>query len=335
MKKLFLSLVALFAATVSFAQNSLVATLSHGEAISVYYGNNALINAYEHAVSGDVINLSAGTYLPVNIDKGITLRGAASWQTTINGTFTIEIDSNYDNNSFSMEGIMCDGFVHLKGKNGKIANPIFKKCAFNKPIRAYLVKDALFVNCYITEYHEYSYFTNDPNTVQFTNCYINYFDNSIYSQEPMVASFINCLFENYSNNINKSFFLNCIFYRHYSDSDLILKQNNIAQYCVSINCPNLFRDIQDGLFNKTSTFNEMFVNNGETYFPFSSMTFYNLTDIAKVKFLGDDNTEVGLYGGKNPYSMIPSYPQITKMNVAKRATNDGKLSVEIEVSAQE
>ena len=42
-----------------------------------------------------------------------------------------------------------------------------------------------------------------------------------------------------------------------------------------------------------------------------------------------------MYGGVLPYNSTPSYPQITKMNVANKTTADGKLSVEIEVSAAE
>ena len=58
-----------------------------------------------------------------------------------------------------------------------------------------------------------------------------------------------------------------------------------------------------------------------------------LTDEAKTTFLGADGTQVGLYGGMLPYNSTPSYPRITKFDVAKKSTADGKLSVEIEVSA--
>lgn len=59
----------------------------------------------------------------------------------------------------------------------------------------------------------------------------------------------------------------------------------------------------------------------------------DLTDEAKAKYLGIDGTPVGKFGGMIPYNMTPSYPQITKMNVAAKTTADGKLSVEIGVSA--
>lgn len=59
----------------------------------------------------------------------------------------------------------------------------------------------------------------------------------------------------------------------------------------------------------------------------------DLTDEAKAQYKGSDGTQVGMYGGTLPFNTTPSYPQITKMNVAKKTTADGKLSVEIEVSA--
>ena len=62
---------------------------------------------------------------------------------------------------------------------------------------------------------------------------------------------------------------------------------------------------------------------------------FELSDEAKTTYLGTDGTEVGMHGGVLPYDTTPSYPQITRMNVANKTTADGKLSVEIEVSAAE
>ena len=59
----------------------------------------------------------------------------------------------------------------------------------------------------------------------------------------------------------------------------------------------------------------------------------DLTDEAKATYLGSDGTPVGMFGGSLPFSFTPTYPQITKMNVASKTTADGKLSVDIEVSA--
>ena len=60
-----------------------------------------------------------------------------------------------------------------------------------------------------------------------------------------------------------------------------------------------------------------------------------LKDDAKTKYLGNDGTEIGIYGGSIPFVASPSNPQITKLNVASKSTADGKLSVDIEVKAAE
>ena len=62
---------------------------------------------------------------------------------------------------------------------------------------------------------------------------------------------------------------------------------------------------------------------------------FKLTDEAAAKYLGNDGTQVGIYGGNLPYDENPTIPQITKCNVASKSTADGKLSVDIEVKAAE
>jgi hypothetical protein len=109
----------------------------------------------------------------------------------------------------------------------------------------------------------------------------------------------------------------------------------MAMNCISttFNCNN------SGLFSNLSTaaINCRYVASGlfKTFTGSSDSTEFELTDEAKATYLGTDGKEVGMYGGDLPYSSTPSYPQITKMNVANKTTADGKLSVEIEVSAAE
>ena len=76
MKKFYCSLVALMAATLSYAQSSLLATLSHEGTISTFYGAGALRAAHAAAADGDIITLSSGSFVSTDITKGITLRGA-------------------------------------------------------------------------------------------------------------------------------------------------------------------------------------------------------------------------------------------------------------------
>ena len=63
-----------------------VATLQHGDDVSVYYGTNAFVEAHTAAQTGDIITLSGGSYAPCNITKAITLHGAGCAVDTVANT---------------------------------------------------------------------------------------------------------------------------------------------------------------------------------------------------------------------------------------------------------
>lgn len=328
MKKLFLSLVAAtIAATASFAQNTLVATLSHGEDISMFYGIYALRDAMNAAASGDVINLSGGAFQAVDITKGIIMRGTGiddAAPTYINGNFTINVASE-DVNRFSMEGIRCNGTISMKGS---FNSPYFVKSAFknfnysDNPT----IKNVMFANCKITN----GFTLRGASTVQFVNSYVSSFRNE--STTSSAANFINCVIYPVGGNcpdyITSSQLVNCIIY----STGYSLPSTSMASNCVSIGNTGLFKDLATKSNCSFSSYQEMFKSFTGSY---SDNQTFELTDAAKAKYLGTDGTEVGMHGGVLPYDTTPSYPQITKMNVASKTTADGKLSVEIEVSAAE
>lgn len=339
MKKLFLSLVAvLMAATATYAQNTMVATLSHGEDITMYYGSYALRDAMSAAQSGDVINLSGGAFQAVNITKAVVLRGTGIDDvapTYIIGNFQISISAE-DANRLSMEGIRCTGTITLAGT---LNNAYFVKCQFynfttgNSPT----IKDAMFANCKITS----AFSLVGTSTVQFINSYVCGFDN--YNSTNSAASFINCVILPSSNGYNPEYIqrtqlLNCIIYqiREAYNVGCQLPSSTIATNCVSIGYnKSIFSSQAANTGNKSVNYNEynkVFKDFTGTY---SESQTFELSEEAKTKYLGTDGTEVGMYGGLLPYDSTPSYPQITKMNVAKKTTADGKLSVEIEVNAAE
>ena len=78
--------------------------------------------------------------------------------------------------------------------------------------------------------------------------------------------------------------------------------------------------------------------------PFSSISFngtvtydnsYQLKEEIANTFIGNDGTEVGIYGGMMPYTTRLSYMIIKQCNVAGKTTQDNKLSVEIELNIDE
>ncbi len=328
MKKILSLMVALIVATLSYAQNSLLATLSHGEDISMYYGSNALRDALNAAVSGDVINLSGGTFQSENITKAVTIRGAGiddAAPTYISGFFTINIPSS-ETGFLTMEGIRCIGGGF--SMTGTFSNPRFVKCVFSQLTfqSNSNIKNSLFANCKITDYIGFS----GSSSVQFINCYVG----SIGCDVGPELAFVNCVLYTTGPSIPSSQLLNCIICKQSDVWQNILPSSTIATNCVSIGfSDDIFSSQSANTGNQASSYAEMFKDyTGGLY---TDDQRYELTDEAKTTFLGDDGTEVGMYGGVMPYTSTPSYPQITRMNVAKKTTTDGKLSVEIEVSAAE
>lgn len=93
---------------------------------------------------------------------------------------------------------------------------------------------------------------------------------------------------------------------------------------------------ESSLFEGQTASNCMEVNNYEDVFETFTGTvsydnIYQLKEEIASSFLGNDGTEVGIYGGMMPYNPRPAYMVIKRCNVAPRSTVDGKLSVDIEV----
>ena len=159
MKKNLLRLMMLFVAAMltnnAFAQGSLLATLNHEGTISTFYGAQAWKNAHEAAVNGDVITLSSGTFVAVNITKAITVRGAGMGidptvvvePTVITGDFNINIEDS-GSSRLTLEGIYSNNRITYTN----VVNPLFLKCRLNEVTGSgttNILKDASFIHCRI------------------------------------------------------------------------------------------------------------------------------------------------------------------------------------------
>lgn len=351
MKKMILSLLAaMMAATATFAQSSMLATLSHDGEISTYYGATALRDAYNASQHGDIITLSSGSFSAVNIEKALTIRGAGmqvdtvakTYPTVITGDFTISIPDSIEQR-LTMEGLYHNSRINV---NGTLKNASFLKNRFygftakNSSTR---MKNLTFIHCRIASY----FFLPEESSASCVNCFIS--NAYSYSSTSSNFEFTNCVLRNsgnmsvyyystsswsYMSNIISSTFNNCIIYavNGGSSSDKI-SSSCTAYYCVGKSSYSIF----EGIPNTTNTrltgdLNTLFKTYTGSY---NDNETFELTDDAKTKYKGADGTEVGIYGGNLPYNPTPSNPQITKCNVAAKSTADGKLSVDIEVSAAE
>ena len=330
----------MFAAT-SFAQNAMVASLSHEGAVTYYYGVNAFKQAVTAAASGDIINLSGGTFdaTQTTISAGITLRGAGI--DSDNPTYLIKNTSSGDEkyylyinipssdaNQFTMEGIRCQNTVVL---TGTYSNPYFVKCQFVNLIN-YTSSDAvtniMIANCKITgDYH-----MGGTCSTTFVNSYVAL--GAFYESSTITA--VNCVIsrEYYFNDFHRGDFTNCIFYNTYNGYNNCnpLSVDNKTTNCVGV---SVSRDIFENVQSRTNCpgtqykAEDVFADYAGTY---SDNQTFELKSEFKAAFKGTDGKEIGLYGGLQPYNSTPSYPLISTMNVDKQTATDGKLGVTIEVS---
>lgn len=341
MKKLHLifTLIALMASTFSFSQNTLVAVLSHDNNVQMFYGPSALKNAVEVAVSGDVITLSAGQFAPCKITKGITIRGMGAegndmtwikeYSANSSGTISISIPES-DENNFIIEGINLTSATNILGTSkGYIAKCKTSTISFNSTSSA----NIKMVNCNVS-----GLALNGSSNLKLSNCRVNNLTNS--SNTTSKADIFNCYLTSneYTGGLPyRCSFVNCLIYYTSTSSSGTLPADASAMNsifiknssggtrvdCYNATVPQVFASYENKLVDSR-------------YGIYADVpTTDQLSETAKATYLGTDGKEVGIYGGQYPYSLTPTYPLITKLNVAKQASADNKLSVEIEVTATE
>ena len=351
MKKLFLSLIAVIVGTMgSYAQSDLVATLTHGSSLTTFTGATALSEAYTAAAEGDVITLSPGVFNAVDIEKAITVRGAGMVglesngyvSTQLTGSMTINVPSG-TSSVLTIEGIHALGTVSMKGDNLAPLNLI--KCRFEGTVTGHGVNmnaiSCIFAQSLFAQSgYENGYGNNIQNTtLNCTSCVICGAGSDGYGG-PVVAKIVatNSIV-NYQN-VNSSIFTNCIVtcYGINPNYSSALPNNCSVQNCIGINecyCPDLFANI-------VNSSNVMIEGSGEAAFTpiFKTLTpkVYNhaitetfeLTETAAATYLGNDGTQVGIYGGSYPFDPTPTNPQVKKFTVSN-STDGDKLKVKINV----
>ena len=299
----------------AFAQNTLVATLSHGDEIRMFYATNALQQACSAATHGDVINLSGGKFQSTKITKAVAVRGTGIHDanpTYIVNVFDVEIPANVTE-KLSFEGCRITNTMTIKGTLSNayfLKNSLADVSVFSSNGK---MDNGMFVNCDV-----YGMSLYGQSTAQIINSYVEQFSNS-----GKLASFVNCVINTngYAHLYKCCQFVNCIMYG--------MSGGCFPSTCSAMNCVDV-SGYKNALNNMSLKENCSYA--GMDIFQGSNV-WKDLTDEAKAKYLGIDGTPVGKFGGMIPYDMTPSYPQITKMNVAAKTTADGKLSVEIGVSA--
>ena len=357
MKKTILLTVATLLATVSFAQQQL-ATLNHNDSITVFYGANALVQAHSAAVNGDVVTLSSGSFNPVNITKAISIRGngmeedpvAQTQPTIINGSMSLAVSDSAFN--LSIIGVKITGQLS-SDYTVYTTNPYFEKCNIAAVSPFYggeRLVNATFVNCVI-HYAKTTFFSN----ISFINCVILNFERDWWqfadpSDRPYSTgcSLTNCIanlpswqirYYVYGTSTPAFACTNSILYYSYRTSDDVGTSPNTQS---SYNCIGIAfysdGDYPTNYYQSTEHQNHNY-HSMSSVFKYFNGTYYDgvsfeLQDSIAANILGNDGTQVGVYGGMVPFNPRVNTPRYVNCSVAPHTTLDGKLSVDIEVVSE-
>lgn len=325
MKRTLFFICTLLCANVILAQEWL-ATLKHNDTISVFYGQNAFVNAHNAAADGDTITLSDGEFNSCTITKNITLRGNGAIQDTTrncNGTYfrnTIRLDGV---SSFNAEGI---NFSDIYTYDSPTIN--LRKCIVTSMYRMRnqicdCINNAYLVNCIVT-----NMYTRYAEGLTFINSVIRFTHYSMYSGTYIWdlpnATAINCIMIGGGDSTLDKHYYNCILVNPSGNEKIGMGLNN------NILCG--FGGLY-GIFNEHNEFmsvSEVFDSwNGSTIS--SNPETYRLIPNFSSPIYNYDANDVGIFGGEFPFDFTPSYSVIRDINIGTRTNENEELEVEIEL----
>jgi hypothetical protein len=186
-----------------------------------------------------------------------------------------------------------------------------------------------------------SYFHVLNTTLYCNSCVINNATSGgLYNNKLGKIIANNCIIQ--ANALPYSVFVNSIIISRNSTSSYPLEETCTAQNCVGINgVANGSDGTKDVFQNIANPANIMIEGNGQTAYSNIFKTFkdigqislyetFQLTDEAAAQYLGEDGTQVGIYGGNAPFNPNLTNPQVTKFTV-NSTTENGQLKVKINV----
>ena len=346
MKKLLLLFAAMLVAVAASHAQTPTATLSHEGTVKCFYGKEAFVNAVAQSADGDKITLSSGLFTSTTINKAITVRGAGMSADTINGIEPTVISSDFSiqKENVILEGLYMSGDLTLYHYNNiKIINCTIEGTIKNNNSTKKGVVNKYFMGCKTLDdgYGLTAYC--DSINLYINNCYIKrlansstttYHANHIEIMNSIIGLASGGSASSSSCSITNSSLINCIIIP--KTATMVLPSSNYAYYNVGIGASALFENISAAYGTQVGITNKVVSNYSDIFKTFtgsnqSEFEDYSLTSAAASTYLGDDGTQVGIYGGSMPFNPRVNNPYITKCTVAEKSTPQGTLSVDIEV----
>lgn len=322
---LFVLLLSVVGTKNALAQNQ-VAVLQHNDTIKAYYGIDALVQAHAEAADGDTITLSSGNFHSCTITKAITLHGAGCTSDTLGITptyisYNCTINILNQSDCLTIQGVFFQDEVYY----GQLYHADFIKCIIGAlrqstssgvPVH---LENLRIINCLIGTAYIYP---NIYDGVSIINSAIGNFS----CPTNYTVSLFNSYFRQASNPSNNLYLYNCIV-----SKDINYVGNSYAYNCIEIGSA-FHNSVQTFNCMHAETFSEVFETFDGT---FSFDSDFHLKEEVANTFLGNDGSEVGIYGGAMPYAPRPTYMRPYRCGVSGITTTDGYLNVEVEVAPEE
>jgi len=322
-----------------------VVALHSSNGVQFFSDGNPLQSAYTAAVDNDTIYLPGGSFaMPSKFEKKLRIIGAGHDPSTTSATFKTRLAGDLklseEASGFYLEGV-------------KVSNIYFDT---DEQVNDVTIKRCNIHNIYIdgnrtTPSHNCIFQQNiihDANLSNLTNSY-----------------FFNNIIENHISNADNLNFMNNVFLYtdtyysvFYHANSCILKNNIFLQegnnfsaadsYSEHLTCSHNIicattydpsnttyfgrYPILDSNYQMNRT--DVLVNQSGDTFDYSHN--YHLQPGAQAN-LGDDGTEIGIYGGYYPWKegSIPSNPHISSKNISSDTNANGTIHIDINVRAQD
>lgn len=334
MKRILIISVSLFFSLTLCSQS--VALHRNGET-QIFRGTNAFIDANNSAQDGDTLYLSGLNFNGgvIYFDKSLKIYGVGSFDTATAATGKTYVDGNIrlrqGADGFHIEGV---NFGHLSVDNNSSVNNLTVK------------------RCYLSGSISFGTAENPSEDFLLTGSVINGSVSLTNTIHPRVTNnIINGRIITTKNVITNNIILGNVNYNTIEGSDNIFLNNYLTRayggYTSRITGNN-GNEFYYNVFNASSPTlgtnyisenNKFGVSMGDFFVKKEGST-YNIEDDYHLQnpgdYIGEDSTQVGIYGGDYPYKewAIPVIPHIESVDIPYRLNEDGNLPVNIKVSAQ-
>lgn len=346
MKKILFFIALAFSTTV-FSQAVFV--VQNATSSSAHSTLEAAITA---AVDGDYIYLPGGSFGVGNlsVNKRVHIFGAGHYPDSTQATGRTALSGNIyfvtGSSNSVLQGVYLSGdiFMGSTADNGVVSNILISRCnvntinlSYSASLTNYGAENIFIKDCII---RSYIYGASTQGVVvesSIITLQIKYFNsnaefrNNIFlkngtSSDYVISTISNC---NFSNNI----------FRHYNTSTSYWSNgcsNNFFNNCIF---GAQSAHLNGGTFSNClyeTAFPPLFVNVPNVA-NFDYTYDYHLSDTSAAIGVGLNGTDCGIYGGDNPYKdgAVPLNPHIQFKQIPTATDSQGKLNIQVTVSAQE